>query len=284
MASFKGSITTGGVEHRYFKRVFVILESDEDLQIVKDRWFFDIGDAIEFGHADSDGEGGGATRVCNKVEELRSKSETSFGIVDRDAIKTTHPELWWEVDDGKFRAARPMGDNVRVLSRWEIENYLLDPEIIEESLADIEARPPNRGDNCTKALYVYLNAAVALSAAAIVANRHGVRFDHSLDECPEMHLTAQIQKWLGEYVTEFPATEAKIRTFGADRQAPSLEHWERISRMVDGKRLLRRMKLMQKRLGGNDRRLDLASKLHTRNRIPKEFEEHVKEFRAAARR
>ncbi|MDP1611086.1 MAG: hypothetical protein Q8M11_08490 [Sulfuritalea sp.] len=284
MASFKGSLSTDGVEHRYFKRVFVILESDEDVQIVKDRWFFDVGDAIEFNHANSNGEGGGANQVCNRVDELLSQSETSFGIVDRDAIRMTHPDLWWETDDGKFRSARPMGNNVRVLSRWEIENYLLDPEIIEESLADIEARPPRRGHTCTQTLYGYLDAAVALSAADVVANCHGLRFDHSLDECPEAHLTDQIAKELGEHVGELPAAAARIRAFGSGEQSPSLEHWERISRMIDGKRLLRRIKLMQKRLGGNDRRLDLASKLRTRNRIPQEFSEHVEEFKAAARR
>ncbi|MBU0499940.1 MAG: hypothetical protein KJ558_16365 [Gammaproteobacteria bacterium] len=281
MGSFKQKGSTERIEQRYFERVHVILESEEDYQIVGDRWFFDVGDDITFAHAD-EGEGGGANKVCSKVNALRAGRVSSYGIVDRDAIRTSHPELWWETDDTIFMAKQPF-ESVRVLSRWEIENYLLDPEIIEETLADMEARSVRRGSQALLAVYGHLDAAIKLSAADIVSGQHGKRFDAKLDKCDAEHLYTQIAKKIPDLVDELPDAEARIRAFGTNYPAPSVGHWDGVCRLIDGKRLLRRLRLMHGKLGGNDRRLELANKLRNRNRVPTEIREYVDSFREVAR-
>jgi hypothetical protein len=280
MGSFKQKGSTERIEQRYFERVHVILESEEDYQIVGDRWFFDVGDNITFGHAD-EGEGGGASKVCSKVKTLRAGKVSSYGIVDRDAIRTSHPELWWETDDTIFMAQQPL-ENVRVLCRWEIENYLLDPEIIEETLADMEARSVRRGSQALRVVYDHLDAAIKLSAADIVSGQHGRRFDAELDKCDAEHLGAQISKKIPGLVDELPDAEARINAFWGSLPAPSSAHWDGICRLIDGKRLLRRLHLMHGKLGGKDRRLELANKLRNRNRVPAEIREYVDSFREAA--
>ncbi|HLA34082.1 MAG TPA: hypothetical protein VJ001_04350 [Rhodocyclaceae bacterium] len=281
MGSFKQKISTERIEQGYFERVHVILESAEDQQIIGDRWFFDVGDDMVFDHAD-DGLGGGANKVSSKVTALRDDKIISYGIVDRDAIRSSHPELWWEMDNATFMARQPL-DNVRVLCRWEIENYLLDPEIIEETLADMEARNVRRGSLALPAVYGHLDAAIKLSAADIVASYHGERFGADLDQCDAEHLDDGIAKKIPDLVAELPEIEAKVKAFGAPHSVPSSAHWDGICRLLDGKRLLRRLRLMQKSLGGNDRRLELANKLRNRNRIPAEIREYVDSFRRYAR-
>lgn len=279
MGVFKKKETTDRVEQGYFKRVRVVLESNEDLLIVGHRWFFDVGDSIEFEHAD-DGQGGGANKVCRKVDEQRGNSEVAFGLVDRDAVKVAFPPLWWETDDGVFKAARPFGDYVRVLSHWEIENYLLDPDVIEETVADIEARPIRRGDAAIATLLDEVDAIVTLSAADIVANKEGQSFSHDLDLCPADCLREQVKKELAELSGQLPDTERAIRQFAGDAHT-SEQQWLGVRRLIDGKRLLRRLKLAQRRLGNQDRRLELASKLFNRNQVPIEFKEYIQEFQRA---
>lgn len=283
MAGFKQKATIDRVEENYFQRVGVFLESKEDWLIVADRWFFDVGDKIRFEHAD-DGEGGGAHKVVDKVNEQRLLSEVAFGIVDRDAIKVSHPGIWWEDDDARFKSERPLGDSIRVLTRWEIENYLLDPDVIEEAVANMQARPIRQGTAALQTLTDEQDAAIALSAADIVASGHGQRFDHSLDRCPANSLPNQITTKLGQYANELVDTEVRVRDFASGHPRGSPAHWERLNRMLDGKRLLRRLNLAHGTMGPKDKRLELANNLRLRGRIPAEFIEYIDEFKAAALR
>lgn len=282
MAEFKQKTTIGRVEENYFQRVGVFLESEEDWLIVADRWFFDVGDKIRFEHAD-DGAGGGARRVVDKVNAKRAQSEIAFGIVDRDAVKASHPNVWWDDNDERFKAAKPLGSSIRVLTRWEIENYLLDPEIVEETLANMEGRALRQGDAALKTLFDEVDAIVTLSAAEIIETSQGRKFTHDLDCCPVESLSVQVSKQLGQYAAEMSETEARIRSFSENSPAGTRQHWERLNRLLDGKRLLRRLKLAHGKMGKNDRRLDLANSLRVRNRIPAEFIEYIDEFKAAAR-
>jgi hypothetical protein len=62
--------------------------------------------------------------ALNRVNTERNKGITAFGIVDRDALmKEEKWELWWETDEQQFKQAKPFGDYILVLRRWEIENF-----------------------------------------------------------------------------------------------------------------------------------------------------------------
>jgi len=112
----------------------VFLESEEDFQIVAKRWFFDEGQYLLFQPADTcePGPGGGGCKaVIDLVKQARANGISAFGIVDRDVLLNDHNWLlWWQDQDAAFSCARPYGDHIRVLLRWELENYLLDPDAL----------------------------------------------------------------------------------------------------------------------------------------------------------
>lgn len=125
MAAFKQLQDHEDIDNAYLHKVVVYLESEEDLQIFKERWFFDEGKKIEFKSVDT-GQGGGCLQVINQVDKDRKRGITAFGIVDRDILmKQGMWDLWWEIDDQQFEQAKPFGDYILVLRRWELENYLL---------------------------------------------------------------------------------------------------------------------------------------------------------------
>jgi hypothetical protein len=65
MASFKQLQESESIDNAYTNKAVIYLESEEDLQIIKERWFFDEGKYIEFKSVDS-GQGGGCTQVINR--------------------------------------------------------------------------------------------------------------------------------------------------------------------------------------------------------------------------
>ena len=142
MGNFKNLAETDILDARYANKVLVFVESDEDLQVLQHRWFFEEKEWLEFKSCD-EGHGGGCTHVIAKTSKFRDKNVIAFGIVDRDALlrcnQWTH---FWEVDDQVVTDARPFGPFVNVLCRWELENYLLDPEELEYILADCSSEAP----------------------------------------------------------------------------------------------------------------------------------------------
>ena len=136
MAGFKATQKIPQIKAKYTDRVIVYLESQDDYQIIARRWFFDRGESLEFRPSNDTG-GGGCNDVIQRVEADRDKNITAFGLVDRDTLlNRKNWTLWWETDDSCLAEARPFGDYIRILCRWELENYLLSPKELETLLAD----------------------------------------------------------------------------------------------------------------------------------------------------
>lgn len=286
MASFKNNFDTGHLRSHYFQRVTVFLESEEDYLIVRDRWFYDEGEFLDFRSSD-EGEGGGAKKVISNVNKSREQGFVTFGLVDRDALfAECRWDHWWEVDDERFHASRPLGEHIRILKRWEIENYLLDPEIIEEERANIEGRAMNRTDPAGKLSNDVLEAARLLASAAIVLHENGIKLGDDLDRVESVDVLQQkIAQKVEPHVSRLDETKNQIDRFGEDHPANSARHWERISRMLDGKRILKRLNLAQKSLSNpKDYRLSLASKIRQTGKIDTELVGYIGEFKSAAGR
>jgi hypothetical protein len=58
----------------------------------------------------------------------------------------------------------------------------------------------------------------------------------------------------------------KIETFAEGNTEPTRQRWERLNRLLDGKRTLQRLDLFKTRVG--DRRGDLARHIRINNNIP----------------
>ena len=74
-----GSLYDGGIK--------VFVESEDDLAILRDKWFFTRKDILSFESvADAGGANGGCRRVIERVRAFESEGRPAFGIVDRDVL------------------------------------------------------------------------------------------------------------------------------------------------------------------------------------------------------
>lgn len=285
MGSFKQVTDTGNLRKTYFKRAIVYLESQEDYLIVGNRWFHNEGELLEFKSAD-EGAGGGANQVIDKVTNERSEGVVAFGLVDRDALLAKHNwDSWWQRDDDQFAETRPFGEHVRVLKRWEIENYLLEPSVIEEEQANLAGRAVNHESPATQLIQEALGPAKLLSAASITLHARGQKLGDDLNRVDTMkQLQEKIAEKINSQGTELQANLDRIEQFGEGHPVDSRIYWERISRMLDGKRILKRLGWAHGELNNpRDYRLSLATKIRLAGKIDPEFTLHIEEFKSVAR-
>jgi hypothetical protein len=222
--------------------------------------------------------------ALNRVNTERNKGITAFGIVDRDALmKEEKWELWWETDDQQFKQAKPFGNYILVLQRWELENYLLSPEELEIVLYDKELRSPKKIDVVIKDLLKKAEDLKVLSAAMILSNENGYRFPKSfgskngkvgtgevLQNNVESHLSKHIQ--FNQSNQQFTTYIQKIEAFAEGNTEPTKQRWERLNRLLDGKLTLQRLDL-------SNERGYLATHIRIKNHIDPELMTYIEELK-----
>jgi hypothetical protein len=283
MARLKELDTGSAAERRYVAKKFIYLESEDDVQILSERWFSDRAERVEFLPAGDDDSGpGGCTRVLGRVTEDREASIEAYGIVDRDSLAR---EGWWmeflEADDAEFDASKPFGEHVIVLRCWEIENYLLHPEVIEEFLSDEHGRRQRTLSVVLDEMFRILCCLIPITAADVILNCEGKR------KCPAgfglrnsywaiySSLCQHIEREIGRSaVDELDEVIAQIVGFAAGKAQRSLEHWLAQARIVDGKRLIVWLSNRYK-LGERDVRWHLAKLTRDRGKIPEMLDQAV---------
>lgn len=279
MTSFKNKSATEFAEKSYLSRVVVYLESEEDRLIIGDRWFYD--ENLEFRSAGDDAQGaGGCTQVIKKVNNDKAKGITSVGLVDRDVLlKDCYWECWWEHDKSKFEACQPYGEDIKILSRWEIENYLLlEPDIIVSVKADrfgqAQQRPapvPLSSDEVE--LFTMLTAADACCHAE---GKKKVSDSMARFSGTSQDLRTSLEKKGVQPSALDQETNRAVR-FAGDEEEGSVEHWKQQSRILNGKAILKRLGLLGEK---GKRRYDLASRIADRNRIDPEIREYIAAFKS----
>jgi len=284
MATFKSLTQSDTVDGKYSGRKRIYLESDEDLAVFQ-RWFFNEGEFIEFLSSTVDGSGG-CTKVMRFVEKDRKMGIVSFGIVDRDALM--REGIWnilLEENDKDFATARPFGDFITPLCRWEIENYLLEPEVIHGLLADYGNYSPKGIDKDiliekllehAVSLIPVMATNVCLHQAGKKALSTGFIADEKKQDTINTKCMAHLSK--NNIECEFEDFKVRISSFksGEDNQA---QFWS-LSRIIDGKRLIFRC---QKAFGlKEDHRFNLAKITRERNLISSEIKELIKDIKTAA--
>lgn len=272
----------------------VFLESEEDFQIVAKRWFFDEGQDIWFQPADTyqQGPGGGGCKaVIDLVAQARGDGITAFGLVDRDVLLSDHDwPLWWQEQDQVLQAARPYGDHVRVLLRWELENYLLDPDAMATVTNDAgmtSTHTPLSATisclNCADELKDRSAATVAAITAKLTPPAVGFG-------CSNPHLqgtaltTALHQSLAKQGMTNAESAIAnerqRIDQFDAPT-APSTHRWDRLVRMLDGKAALKYIS-HRTSIRFDEKRAELARRMRESGAVPAEIRRHIDEFKSAA--
>jgi hypothetical protein len=281
MAAFKNKLSTEFAEKSYLNRVVVYLESEEDRLIIGDRWFYD--ENLEFRSAGEDAEGaGGCTQVIKKVNADGAKGIKSVGLVDRDVLlKDCQWDCWWEHDDTAFSACQPYGENVKVLSRWEIENYLLlELDIIASVKADRfgheQSRPaPVPLSSVEIALFTMLTAADAFRHAE---GKKKVSDGMAGFSGTPQELRRSLEK-KGVDSVDLDRGMNKAVLFAGNEEPGSTEHWKQQSRILNGKAVLKRLELLSKKqTDALDYRLALARKIADDDKIDPEIREYIAAF------
>jgi hypothetical protein len=272
----------------------VFLESGEDFQIVRERWFFDEGQDVWFQAADSyePGTGGGGCKaVINLVEQARADGIKAFGLVDRDVLLNDHDWLlWWQSQDHLFVTARPYGAYIRVLLRWELENYLLDPETMKIEANDAQMTSRHSADSVLTSCLDCANELKDRTAATVAAKVANIASPAPGFGCNKPPLTsAALRTALQEFLTKaglhdpesaMADERQRIEHFDAPT-APPRKRWELLLRMLDGKAAL---KYISHKTGirFDERRAGLARRMYESRTIPAEIRGYIEEFKRAA--
>ena len=232
--------------------------------------------------------------MIGKVEADRQRNIAAFGIVDRDALmKNKQWDTFWETDDNKYKNAKPFGDHVTQLCRWELENYLLDPEELENMLADVGKDAPRKKrpiEFMLKELAGHCNTLIPVMAINVLLHHHqkeslamGFGSDCFVRKDMETRIEIKINKDFPETLdeTKMRHTEyiRQIEAFAENHTADSEEYWNRLNRVIDGKRIFHRLS-HQNRLR-TDYRFHLARRIREKKKIDKELTDLVNSFKDA---
>ncbi|MDD5033541.1 MAG: hypothetical protein PHE55_02180 [Methylococcaceae bacterium] len=247
MGSFK-DLSSDFIGSRYEGGVKVILESEEDVRIFCEHWFAHYQDRLRFESAEEGGKGGGGcSAVLRKVEEARNQHLSVFGIVDRDILLSDEkPEIFWETDDEKFHEAKPYGDLICVLRRWELENYLLKPEALSSELARRVTRSPAPSVNSETLLNLEDDLVDVTALTTFMVDNQlkspnpGFGQDHSGQELRddiERHMNKALP---GKGYNHLSENICRIKAFAENVHDPD-RRWDRLTRALDGKKVLNRV-------------------------------------------
>lgn len=147
--------------------VRVVLEGQTDVILFRRFWFSKLLDTFDFVEASHVAGGAGCTAVRAAVAKSRDVDGVpAVGIMDRDNLfREGRWELLFAVDDAHF-ASEVYTADVYVTSLWEVEAYLLQPDLLAHWVAGSYREPPGPEAECERALTRALGECEVLLAAA----------------------------------------------------------------------------------------------------------------------
>jgi len=221
----------------------IYLESTDDQYILRN-WFstFNFYDKFSF-ESVSETRGDGGCKIV--VDKVKNSQLTAFGIVDRDILLADpdfHDSLWWEIDDAVFLSQKPYGEKIFVLHRWELENYLLHPHALAALVADKRLNATTSAADIASLLCDHEDDMVAATLLSTIPAQtgagqaaEGFMWDKSGDE-----LKQAIKNRLQVDPDVIESEQIRIKRF-AENEQDSILRWHRLSRLLDGKRIMCRI-------------------------------------------
>ena len=258
----------------------IVLEGGDDVALFR-RWFFTFMDRLEFVQASNEGVGSGCTAVRMAVDSLRSRGVRAFGLSDRDSLfKEANWPVLFSVDDGEFAAAT-REPHLAVNSLWEIEAYLLDPQLIPNWVRAHQLQAPASVMDTNAALSRVVEECENLLKAQpwlATAHRCGQAVpDGKYCTQPTGEFSTRCSEELEALVDEHgtaPAVETHVTDVleRAPDHLPDRLRW--LLRYVDTKRLMLRIK-QRLRLVNARHKWVLAELMEVAGLKPTELEERV---------
>lgn len=224
--------------------VIVYLESTDDEFIFK-KWFGNLLSKIEFKSVSGRKEDGGCYAVIQKVTNAESDelANPCYGVVDRDVFlntKTSNDDLWWETDDSAFYSSKPFGENVFILNRWELENYLLHPRAMHKRLVNAKMGDTSY-DSEVDLIESVLNSERDLVAVTVLSTLgRGDMSPRFAQNNSGDDLWSLVTKRSQAEESKIMEHERRVVAF-SDNESDAVRRWDRLSRMLDGKRAMVRI-------------------------------------------
>jgi hypothetical protein len=254
----------------------IVLEGKDDVRLFRTYWFAHMIDSFEFVEAADLAEGGGCTAVRQAVLNSRDQNIPAYGFADRDHLfRSKKWELLFTTDDDAFRDGTA-DDAFYTTLRWEIEAYLLEPDLLPSWLRSHRS-PPGSPAMCAAALsYAIDECEHLLGTNPFFAAAHhckvATRPEHFADKAAH-ELAAACDKALermeegndaAETVSELVAEALAQAPLGPEERL----RW--LLRYVDTKRLLSR--LSRRFAAQKEIRWPFAELMLQGNRRPRELE------------
>ena len=258
----------------------LFLEGGTDLNLFTHYWFNEEQEFISFC---ATGTTDGCAAVVRTVKECRRAQKIkAFGLVDRDKLMSDrHWALVRETDDIEFEKKQTY-PNVKVLLRWEMENYLLEPAALEQCLAN-RAKGRKRRTNEEVAQSLLTHAEALIPFAALNHSLHGEvgREPPGDGYCRKLPNRSAVEAEIESDLKHDPVLLSNwqqhiphIDAFSADTAETATQKLEALLRIVNGKAMFLRIKAEAKFT--DDIHFDVALQLRQSNRIPTEIKEFVK--------
>ncbi|MDR6875007.1 hypothetical protein J2Y55_006048 [Bosea sp. BE125] len=226
----------------------IVLEGQDDVKFFEN-WFRDMAHTVVFVEASEIGAGGGCTSVPTAVVHSRQTDNIpAIGIVDRDTLfRKKSWSLLFTHDEDAFRAVH--SDEVFTASLWEVEAYLLRPDLLPDWVAIRSHTLPAPAALCEGALQAAVEECEALLDAApafAAAHAHRVRAEEGWGaNLSHAELGSQCAHWFAEAVGGqggvVAAVTALVVTVRANAPADLAQKLVYYLRYVDTKRLLMRL-------------------------------------------
>ena len=248
----RGISDARSAEHIYLNRLIVFVEGPSDVAIFT-RLFPNREDEILF-RTPSDqtsglegSGGGGCSAVINRVAQERldhSNPHRCIGIVDRDIYFSRKEwDILFETDDERYRNGCTLVEGIKPLIYWEIENYLLDPEVVSAVLSDLDE--DKHIDDIENTIRAAIGRSIHISAANCVIHEHdknSISRKLILDKCSNEDFPVLIEKQIKNRLTdeyEISRIDDFVRKHeNFNKGYPPGQYLERSMRIAPGKALI----------------------------------------------
>ena len=286
MANLKNNVPDSeSLFKRYSGQIVIYLESSDDNSIYSNYWFRDRLEEFQFRPANKGvATYGGCQAVRESVNYDRTNGIKAFGIVDRDIMMAE--DYWylvWETDNSRFAQAMPFGPYIKVLNRWELENYLIDSQAIEEYLANHIGRKARNTQDVIKELLEHCDVLILHTAgnAACHSARINGFTDGFTDSKDKIRLDQDIQQRFQQRNAcqqDYLDNIAKAQAFDTHNVSDE-ERLEKLLQIVYGKALLSRIKRQHNI--SHEIRFHLAAAIKRNENVPSEISTHLESFKVS---
>lgn len=237
MAGFDKHGDTTRLVDSFRDMIIILVEGPTDVDFLQ-RMFPGIEAEIRFESV------GGCKNMKKDLKERRTNSPRIYGILDRDALRSYGQwSEFFEIGDDIFMQTT-RANGLYILTRWEIENYLIDPTAVRQlfSAWKEDADEDALLDRMLETAFAELHMTAGCCAAFVCE----VRESTGPAACADAHalpnlVKAWIEKDFSHAIGDYEGHLSKILAFDPGASVSKRERLVAILRMVDGKRFIERL-------------------------------------------